>query len=187
MLYPTTCVGLRYGFRMGLSLAGFLGSMVTCAVARPRGDRHTLVLRLGGRTSLPPSAPLHFNGEIRISAAVSLLRHRVAPMGSHGILTVRPSASAIALALGPDSPRDERHCPGNLSLAAGGVLALLVVTYTYICVSMRSRISRNHHSQHMECSPTDTFFNAIPRLRCPAYTRLLSTRGPSTSELLRTL
>ena len=31
------------------------------------------------------------------------------------------------------------------------------------------------------------FQNAIPRLRYLPYTRLLSTHGPSTSELLRTL
>ena len=31
------------------------------------------------------------------------------------------------------------------------------------------------------------FFNAIPRLRYLPYTRLLSTHGLSTSELLRTL
>ena len=43
-------------------------------------------------------------------------------------------------------------------------------------------------SNPVECSPTDTFhFSAIPRLRRLTYTRLLSTRGPSTSELLRTL
>ena len=41
---------------------------------------------------------------------------------------------------------------------AEGNLTPLIVTYTYICVSMRSRITRVHHSTHMECSPTDTFY-----------------------------
>ncbi len=70
---------------------------------------------------------------------------------------------------------------------AEGDLTPLIVTYTYICFSIRSRISYLHHSTHMECSPTDTFIITIPRLRYLPYTRLLSMPGPSTSELLRTL
>ena len=37
MFYPTTCVGLGYWVLHGLSLADFLGSMVTSAVGLPRG------------------------------------------------------------------------------------------------------------------------------------------------------
>lgn len=70
---------------------------------------------------------------------------------------------------------------------AEGNLTPLIVTYTYICFTMRSRISYLHHSTHMVCSPTDTFIITIPRLRHLPYTRLLSMPGPSTSELLRTL
>ena len=40
---------------------------------------------------------------------------------------------------------------------AEGNLTPLIVTYTYICFTMRSRISYLHHSTHMVCSPTDTF------------------------------
>ena len=36
-------------------------------------------------------------------------------------------------------------------------------------------------------APLPILFNAIPRLRYLSYTRLLSTPGLSTSELLRTL
>ena len=98
-----------------------------------------------------------------------------------------PSPSPFGWDLGPDWPRGDWHCPGNLSLAAGGNLTLLIVTYTYICFSISSRISYPHHSTDMECSPTDTFIIAIPRLRYLSYTRLLSMQGLSTSELLRTL
>ena len=84
-----------------MSLAGFLGSMVTLAVGRPRGGGRTVGHQLGARTSLRPSAPKAFNALIRQRAEVSLLRHRVAPRGSHGMLTVSPSASPFGLALGP--------------------------------------------------------------------------------------
>ena len=80
-----------------LSLAVFLGSMITCTIGCPRRDLRTIVSRLNGWICLPVSKPTHFNADIRHRAAVSLLRHHVALMGSHGILTV--SAIGIALRL----------------------------------------------------------------------------------------
>ena len=145
-----------------ICLAGFLGSTVTCSVSPLRRENRTVGFQLGGWICLPSSQHTAFNADFRHRAAVSLLRHHVARKGSHGILTVRPSAAPFGSALGPDSPRDEQHCPGNLSLMAGEDLTPLVVTYTYICFSMRSRISRPHHSRHMECSPTDTFIICYP-------------------------
>ena len=62
-----------------LSLAVFLGSMVTCTVARPRRDRHTFVSHLSWRICLPESTATHFNADIRHRAAVSLLRHHNRP------------------------------------------------------------------------------------------------------------
>ena len=69
--------------------------------ATPRGSRYCQG-RLGTRTSLRPSAPTPFNALFRQRAAVPLLRPRVAPHGSDGMLTVMPSASPLGLALGPD-------------------------------------------------------------------------------------
>ena len=83
----------------GCSLAGFLGSMVTCAVGRPRGGGHTIGSRLKGWTCLPLSAPTPVNQLFRQLAAVSLLRHRVAPSGSHGMLTVSTIGIAARLSL----------------------------------------------------------------------------------------
>ena len=94
MLYPSTCVGLRYG-PGAHCLADFLGSMLTRAIPSPRRGRRTVGYRLGGWTSLPPSQPTPFNALFRQGAAVSLLRLRVAPRRGHGMLTV----SAIGLAL----------------------------------------------------------------------------------------
>ena len=124
------------------SLADFLGSMVTGAIALPERARRTLGVRLGARTCLRPSTPTPFNPLFRQGAAVSLLRLRVARHGGNGILTVSPSASPKGLSLGPDLPRDEERRPGNLGLAAGGNRTPLVVTYTYICFSRRSRGAR---------------------------------------------
>ena len=78
----------------GLSLADFLGSLITHAIALFRGRAHTLEVQLKGWICLPRSTPTSFNGEFRVSAAVSLLRLHIAPEGSNGILTV----SAIAIA-----------------------------------------------------------------------------------------
>ena len=80
-----------------LSLAVFLGSMVTCALRPPRGAARTVGSQLGARICLRSSTPTPVNALFRQRAAVSLLRHHVARCGSHGILTV--SAIGIALRL----------------------------------------------------------------------------------------
>ncbi len=83
----------------GLSLADFLGSMITHAIALPRGERHTFGVRLGRWICLPPSTSTPFNGEFRISAVVSRLRLRVAPCGSKGMLTLSAIGLAVRLSL----------------------------------------------------------------------------------------
>ena len=67
----------RFAVRVpkGLSLAVFLGSMVTCSVASPRRERHTISVQLRRWICLPPSTPTAFNAHFRQRAAVSLLRH----------------------------------------------------------------------------------------------------------------
>ena len=60
----------------------------------PKGTPYYQV-RLDIRICLDISAPTPFNGDFRRPAAVSLLRLRVAPKGSDGMLTV----SAIALSV----------------------------------------------------------------------------------------
>ncbi len=82
-----------------LSLAVFLGSMVTCTIGRLRGGRRTIGSQLKGWICLPLSTPTPFNALFRQRAAVSLLRHHVAPMGSHGILTVSAIGLAVRLSL----------------------------------------------------------------------------------------
>ena len=83
----------------GLGLAVFLGSMLTCAVSFPRRGCRTLGSQLKGWICLPLSQPTPVNGVFRHSAAVSLLRHRVALDGSHGMLTVSAIGLAVRLSL----------------------------------------------------------------------------------------
>ena len=94
MLYPTTCVRLRYGWRARCTLSGFSRERGYPRYRpAPEGGPYSQV-RLGRRTYLPPSAPTPFNALFRQRAEVSLLRPRVAARASDGILTV----SAIGLA-----------------------------------------------------------------------------------------
>ena len=63
-------------------------------------------------------------------------------------------------------------------------LSLLIPTFAFPCApaDITIRIQRTGNA------PLPILFQyAIPRLRYLPYTRLLSMRGPSTSELLRTL
>ena len=81
----------------GLSLAVFLGSMVTCTVGSLRRECRTFRFQLTGWICLPRSKPTPFNAHIRRRAAVSLLRHHSRPHGkSRNINRVshRPRRSA---------------------------------------------------------------------------------------------
>ena len=84
----------------GLSLAVFLGSLITCTVSFLRGGCRTFKFQLGVWICLHPSTPTLFNALFRQRAAVSLLRHHnIAPYGSHGILTVSAIGLAVRLIL----------------------------------------------------------------------------------------
>ena len=111
----------------------------------PRRTPYSQV-QLGWWICLPSSTPTLFNGDFRRPAVVSLLRLHVAPCGSDGILTVSAIAIAVRLRLRTRLTPADWHCPGNLGLTAGGNLTLLIVTYSYICFTHRSRITYVHHS-----------------------------------------
>ena len=69
----------------------------------------------------------------------SLLRPPIAVTKGTGILTRLPSTTALALALGADSPCADERCAGTLGLPAGGFFTPLVVTYVSIRTSDTSR------------------------------------------------
>ena len=167
-------------------LAGFLGSMLTGAIPSSRGRRRTVALRLGRWVCLPPSAPLRFNPLFRQGAAVSLLRRRVARQGSNGILNVSSVAVALRLRL------RTRLTPGRLALPGnpwpyGGGGSHPPCRYLYLHLPF-------HALQRGSRPAFDAAWNApLPMLQASHGfgswfdTRLLSTPGSSTSELLRTL
>ena len=84
---------------MRCSLAGFLGSLITGAVALVRRPLRTVRFQLERWICLPLSLPTPFNLLFRQEAAVSLLRRRVTRMASNGILTVSSIGFALRLIL----------------------------------------------------------------------------------------
>ena len=78
---------------MAWSLAGFLGSLLTCAISAPEG---LLYYRASAVPADLPTGPipLPFNELFRQFAALSLLRPHITLKGSNGILTI----SAIGIA-----------------------------------------------------------------------------------------
>ena len=98
MFYPTTCVRLRYGYLQDMP-SGFSREYdyLRCLLP-PEGTEYSQV-RLSGRICLPGSAPTPFNAPFRLCAEVPLLRLRIAPEGSHGMLTVSAIALAVRLRL----------------------------------------------------------------------------------------
>ena len=91
MLYPTTCVGVRYG-RHRHVLSGFSREYdYPRSRAAPGGGPYS---RLSARTACFTTIldAYGLQRAFRQRAEVSLLRRRIAECGGHGMLTVRPSA-----------------------------------------------------------------------------------------------
>ena len=82
-----------------LSLADFLGSMITCAITSSRRSPYTIGVRLGLWICLQSSTSTTFNRLFRQTAALSLLRLHITPRGSNGILTVSAIGIAVRLNL----------------------------------------------------------------------------------------
>lgn len=82
-----------------LSLADFLGSLITCTITSSRRSLCTVRFRLGLWICLQSSTSTTFNRLFRQTAALSLLRPRITPNGSNGILTVSAIGIAVRLNL----------------------------------------------------------------------------------------
>ena len=82
-----------------LTLSGFSREYDYPHCHRPPKGTAYFQVRLCGWICLPASLPTPFNAPVRRRAEVPLLRHHIAPEGSHGILTVSASAFAIRLRL----------------------------------------------------------------------------------------
>jgi hypothetical protein len=77
----------------------------------------------------------------------SLLRPPIAATRGIGVLTNFPSTTALALALGADSPCADYRCAGTLGLPAGRFFTPLVVTHVSIRTSDTSREPPDSPSQ----------------------------------------
>ena len=92
-----------------LSLADFLGSLLTFAISLPEGFEYYQV-QLSEWICLLRSTPTPFNVLFRQHAEVSLLRLHIAMKGSKGILTLSAIGLTFRLSL------RSRLTPGRLTL-----------------------------------------------------------------------
>ena len=152
-------------------------------------DARYFQVRLYPRICLRISTPTPFNVLFRQYAGLSLLRPHFAPYASTGLLTCSSIRCAFRLFL------RSRLTLNRLTLfrnpqSSGGRGSHPPYRYLYLHLlfhKLQRRSSRRIRRRWNAPLPILLIYIAIPRLRCLPYTRLLSTPGPSTSELLRTL
>src|SRR4029079_15040086 len=72
---------------------------------------------------------LHASPAHPTAGSHNLLRPHIAAVGGSGILTGFPSATALALTLGADSPCADERCAGNLGLSATRPFTLFIATH----------------------------------------------------------
>ena len=95
-------------------------------------------------------------------------------------------AYACCLGLGPDLPRADDRCPGNLRLSVGRILTVLFATHTGILTAALSTCPSGHASPMAVRSPTHAHC-ACRGFGSVLEPRVSSAQDLSASELLRTL
>ena len=158
ILSSPTCVGLRYGYMSDYS--GFSRHMAHTL-------RYFISLRftsLGWLPVLPGSPLLRLRAAFLSAPVLSTCVPTVLLPCSTGISTCCPSATARALALGPDLPREDQLYPGNLGYSAERIptsLSLLIPAFSLpyppqlLTVLLRQ-----------VCNAPLPMYKYIPRLRC---------------------
>ena len=142
-------------------------------------------VRLGRWICLPSSAPTPFNRLFRQPAEVPLPRPRVARMASAGMLTGSSICLAFRLIIRLRLTPGRLTSPGN-PWSYGGGESHPPYRYLYLHLLFQTLQQRSRAAfTATGMLPYRQFI--VPRLRCTAYTRLLSMPDSSTSELLRTL
>ncbi len=141
------------------------------------------------RADLPARrSALRFNALFRQCAGVPLLRRPVAACVGNGLLTVCPSRFASRLALRPRLTLIRLALIRNPWPFGGQVSRL---SCRYLCLHLLfhglHRPSRDGFRGEWNAPLPTGIIMSVPRLRRRTYARLLSMRGRSTSELLRTL
>ena len=107
----------------------------------------------------------------------STIRPPIAFCGGAGILTCFPSATALALALGADSPYADERCVGNLALTASGPFTRFNATHVSIRTSDTSSNPYESPSQayrtlpyHSACAESAASVYRLAPLHLPRRT-----------------
>ena len=120
--------------------------------------------------ALPPASPRNVfprSSTVRLRdgdpspRAMYAARPAFAPLKGGRFFTALPSATALALALGPDFPGADCPCPGDLRFSVGGDLTRLFVTYACILPSAPSSAARTHAFAGLRNAPLP-----VSTLRC---------------------
>ena len=181
ILSPSTCVGLRYGYAVNNS--GF--------------SRHALCalpyLFFGPYRALGLPGGICLPGASCVCARLSIPRPRFTRASPHvlshrstGISTCCPSATAYALALGPDLPRADQLYPGNLGYSAGRIptfLSLLIPAFSLPGAPRLFPVPLLRAGN----APLPMLLQASRGFGVVFQPRTFSAQDLSTSELLRTL
>ena len=138
------------------------------------GTRHGFGLRC---TDLPmqplPRLRRSFHSRLMLSTRVpTVLSYR-----GTGISTCCPSATAPALALGPDLPRADQLYSGNLGYSAWRIptsISLLIPAFSLL---YSPQLLAGTASLRIECSSTN-HINMIPKLRCCVLAPDIFGAGP---------
>ena len=119
ILSSSTCVGLRYGYSTNDS--GFSRYM---AHALPYSTS-VRITSSSYAADLPTARLPRLHAAFHSAPALSTYVPTVLLQGSAGMSTCCPSTTALALALGPDLPREDQLHPGNLGYSAERILTFL--------------------------------------------------------------
>ena len=180
ILSSSTCVGLRYGYSK--SNSGFSWYMA-----------HTLPYYISVRITssawpadLPSGHLPRLHAAFHSAPVLSTYVPTVLFYCSAGISTCCPSATAFALALGPDLPRADQLYPGNLRYSAGRIptfLSLLIPAFSLQGIPQLLTVLLLYAFN----APLPCPFRNILSFGVVFQPRTFSAQDLSTSELLRTL
>ena len=179
ILSSPTCVGLRYGYILNYS--GFSRYMAHML-------RYFPSLRVTSSRYAPdlPGAPLlRLRAAFHSAPMLSTYVPTVLSVYSTGISTCCPSATACALALGPDLPRADQLYPGNLGYSAERIptsLSLLIPAFSLPCPPRLLTVPLRR-----TCNAPLPMIVSFPSFGAAFQPRTFSAQDLSTSELLRTL
>ena len=177
ILSSSTCVGLRYGHHENNSGFSRLPAHAD-SLLLVRSDSY-------GRSypaDLPTGRPSYLHRYFLHRPALTRSVPTVLFHGGTGISTCYPSTTPFGLALGPDLPRADQPCPGNLGYSAGRILTFLsllipafslLITPRLLSVTLR----RDHNAPlPIDCQRVTTYPRASVVCFSPGHFRRRTSR-----------